>query len=95
MKLMQYKNGREAKDGDDAVCISDDGGITFVGKLYAINDDGSATLGMVLPDNQDVKISECLHADDVASIVKREFLYMSRVGDPKSFELPSQSTSGK
>ena len=71
---MHYRNGREAKNGDRVVKLSCEGGkIEAVGILHDAtpgNDNyGSiaATLGAVAG----ACMCDCLHADDVAALLKR------------------------
>jgi hypothetical protein len=66
---MHYKNGREAKNGDKVVLISQYvGGAVVVGVLYdAIsgNDYCNGKIAPIAPNDSCPNLNECLHLDDV------------------------------
>ena len=63
---MHYKNGREAKNGDKVVLITDYGAV--IGILYdavAGNDYCNGKLAPIAPNDPCPNLKECLHIDDV------------------------------
>ncbi len=63
---MHYKNGREAKNGDKVVLISDYA--AMVGILYdatAGNDYCNGKLAPISANDPGPNLKECLHLDDV------------------------------
>lgn len=65
---MHYKNGREAKNGDRVILISEYGTVA-AGILYnalAGNDTCNGRLAIPSPSDPCPNLKECLHADDVA-----------------------------
>jgi hypothetical protein len=66
-KVMHYKNGREAKNGDKVVLISEYGD-AVIGILYdakAGNDYCNGKLAPIAPNNPCPNLNECYHLDDV------------------------------
>ena len=64
---MHYKNGREAKNGDKVVFISDYGA-AMIGILYdakAGNDFCNGKIAPIAPNDPCPNLKECLHLDDV------------------------------
>lgn len=65
---MQYRNGREAKAGDKVVIVGDKDAATVVAVGFLLNTlwtDGETPTAAA---NVNVKLSDCLHADDVAEL---------------------------
>ena len=65
---MHYKNGREAKNGDKVVLLSDYGNPPVIGILYdavAGNDTCNGRLAPIQPNDPCPNLKECLHLDDV------------------------------
>jgi len=64
---MHYKNGREAKEGDKVVLLSN--GYPPVTGILHSTQPGAATcngrLALLSPNDPYVTISECLHIDDI------------------------------
>ena len=72
---MHYKNGREAKNGDKVVLISDYGAAT-IGILYDAtpgNDHCNGKLAPIHPTDPRPNLKECLRLDDVkAALAPKE-----------------------
>jgi hypothetical protein len=71
---MHYKNGREAKNGDKVVLMTNYGGVQFatVGILYDATpgqDYCNGKLAVIRPNDPCPNLHECLHLDDVAKMV--------------------------
>jgi len=62
---MQYKNGREAKQGDQVVYVA--GGHSTTGILHSIDvsGPGAARLAESSPTDHYVHVKDCLHIDDI------------------------------
>lgn len=75
---MHYRNGREAKNGDPIVAIGNDGKIVSVGVLHGANaTSGSYCNGAIAPTQQfngTACLCDCLHAEDVAALIKEKGL---------------------
>lgn len=71
---MHYRNGREAKNGDRVVQLSTEGGkVVGVGILYEAvpgNDYCNGTVAPVQPTVGNACLCDCLHADDLAELLK-------------------------
>jgi hypothetical protein len=68
---MHYKNGREAKNGDKVVMVPASG-LVAAGILHSAvagNDMCNGRLAIMSSNDPYVNLSECLHADDVASAI--------------------------
>lgn len=73
---MHYRNGREAKNGDRIVQLSE-GRITSVGVLYDAKPGDDYCNGYIAPIQspmQSACLCDCLHADDVAAMLKEKGL---------------------
>ena len=72
---MHYRNGREAKNGDKIVSLGFDGGkIAAIGILYDATPGNDFCNGSIAPTNPSVAgacLCDCLHADDVAELIKK------------------------
>lgn len=70
---MHYRNGREAKNGDQIVQLNDKGGVTAVGILYNATPGNDYCNGMIASTvsgtTQGACMCDCLHADDLAAIL--------------------------
>ena len=69
---MHYRNGREAKNGDKVVLLSQYGQAA-VGILYdakAGNDYCNGRLALISPSDPMPNLKECLHLDDVQAAVE-------------------------
>ena len=74
---MHYRNGREAKNGDRIIQISDDGKtIAGVGILYDAVAGNDFCNGRVAPliQGSGACIVDCLHADDVGAFLAEKGL---------------------
>ena len=74
---MHYRNGREAKNGDRVVQLGTNGVITAVGILWDAtpgNDYCNGTIAPVQNVNTSACMCDCLHADDVAEMLKEKGL---------------------
>lgn len=70
---MHYGNGREAKNGDRVVLLSEDGKILASGFLYDAQAGNDFCNGRIaVPQHTDPypNLKNCLHADDVAAVLK-------------------------
>lgn len=71
---MHYRNGREAKNGDKIVSLGFDGGkIVAFGVLYEAvpgNDFCNGSIGPVQASKEGACLCDCLHADDIAALIK-------------------------
>ncbi len=77
---MHYRNGREAKNGDRIVMLGgygSDARITSFGVLYdavAGNDSCNGTIAPAQNPLQTACLCDCLHVDDVATLLKEKGL---------------------
>lgn len=74
---MHYRNGREAKNGDRVVQLGTNGTITAVGILWDAtpgNDYCNGTIAPVQNVNTAACMCDCLHADDIAEMLKEKGL---------------------
>ena len=73
---MHYRNGREAKNGDHVVQLSD-GKITARGVLYDAQPGNDYCNGYIAPVQHPIAtacLCDCLHIDDVAELLKEKGL---------------------
>lgn len=69
---MHYKNGREAKNGDKVVMITNGGKTVIGGFLYdAVAGNNGCNGRICVPSHSDhyANLSECLHVDDVNAVL--------------------------
>lgn len=74
---MHYRNGREAKNGDKVVQLDMNGNIAAFGVLHSAtagNDYCNGNIAPIQPTNAGACMVDCLHADDVAAILKEKGL---------------------
>ncbi len=74
---MHYRNGREAKNGDKIVQFTTEGKVTSVGVLYDAKPGDDYCNGYIAPIQspmQSACLCDCLHADDVAAMLKEKGL---------------------
>lgn len=67
---MHYKNGREAKNGDKIVVISQYNKVPISGILYdavAGNDFCNGRIAITTQSDACPNLKECLHVDDIAA----------------------------
>lgn len=65
---MHYKNGREAKEGDKIILLTENL-VPVAGILHTVQPGATACngrLALLTPNDPYVTIGECLHIDDVA-----------------------------
>lgn len=68
---MDYRNGREARNGDKVVKLQD-GKIVAFGVLHSAtagNDYCNGNIAVVQPTNEGACMVDCLHIEDVAVIL--------------------------
>ena len=75
---MHYRNGREAKNGDNVVRLSGDGKVeAFVTLEGATAEGGDHCNGNLVPANTDkvyACLCDCIHVDDLAAILAEKGL---------------------
>jgi hypothetical protein len=75
---MHYRNGREAKNGDEVVQLSTDGGVILnVGVLFRATPGNDYCNGSIAPTSPTVVMAcmcDCLHVDDVAAMLAEKGL---------------------
>lgn len=74
---MHYRNGREAKNGDKVVQIDFQGNISALGVLHSAvpgNDYCNGTLAPLQPGSVGACMVDCLHVDDLKSILAEKGL---------------------
>lgn len=78
---MHYRNGREAKNGDEIVLLNSDGKIMVFGVLQDAvpgndycNGTIMASVNKSLVAYNPACLCDCLHADDLATILKEKGL---------------------
>lgn len=72
---MHYRNGREAKNGDKVVQLGGDGRIVSFGVLHDAVPGNDYCNGSIAPLNgAGACLVDCLHADDVAALLKEKGL---------------------
>jgi hypothetical protein len=73
---MHYRNGREAKNGDEVVLLGDEGKITDAGVLIKAIPGNDYCNGMIANDHSKSFVGaclcDCLHVDDVAAMLKEK-----------------------
>lgn len=71
---MHYRNGREAKNGDEIVQINDKGQITDCGVLIRAVPGNDYCNGIIANDRSKSFVTacmcDCLHVDDLAATLK-------------------------
>jgi len=75
---MHYRNGREAKNGDEIVQIDGQGKITHVGVLIRAVAGNDYCNGIIADDRtkafSGACMCDCLHMDDIASMLAEKGL---------------------
>jgi hypothetical protein len=75
---MHYRNGREAKNGDEVVQLNDKGQVTDCGVLIRARPGNDYCNGIIANDRSKSFVGacmcDCLHVDDVAKILKEKGL---------------------
>jgi len=74
---MHYRNGREAKNGDKIVKLGSNGKIESFGVLHSAvpgNDYCNGNIAVVQSANDYACMVDCLHIDDVATILQEKGL---------------------
>lgn len=74
---MHYRNGKEAKNGDIIVQLGNDGKITALGVLHSATPGNDYCNGYIAPIQQVNTMAcmcDCLHVDDVASLLTEKGL---------------------
>ena len=80
---MNYRNGREAKNGDPLVQLSITGKITAVGVLYDAQAGNDYCNGHIAPIQSTVAsacLVDCLHIEDVEKMIAEKELDKRPVG---------------
>lgn len=75
---MHYRNGREAKNGDKVIQLDfEKGEIVSYGVLHSAVPGNDYCNGSIAPltQRQDACIVDCLHAEDLAVILKEKGLH--------------------
>jgi hypothetical protein len=78
---MHYRNGREAKNGDQIVQL-DGGKVTAVGTLDGATAGNDYCNGSIVPTQQPGAVAclcDCLHVDDLAALIELELEQMDRL----------------
>jgi hypothetical protein len=79
-RSMHYRNGREAKNGDEVVQLDNAGIITSAGVLIRAVPGNDYCDGIIANDRTQSFIgaclADCLHVDDVAELLKEKGLAM-------------------
>lgn len=74
---MHYRNGREASNGDKIVMLDTQGNIVAFGVLHSAvpgNDYCNGNIASFQAQNTYACLCDCLHADDVAAMLKEKGL---------------------
>lgn len=74
---MHYRNGREAKNGDKIVKLSQSGKVEAFGVLHSAvhgNDYCNGNIAAIQPPNDYACMCDCLHVDDIAEVLAKEGL---------------------
>lgn len=75
---MHYRNGREAKNGDEIVQITEKGQITHTGVLMRVVVGNDYCNGIIADDKtksfSSACMCDCLHMDDIAAMLKENGL---------------------
>lgn len=77
MRVMHYRNGREAKNGDKIVQIGSDGQVQAVGVLHSAvpgNDYCNGKIAPIQNPDQYACLCDCLSLDDIAEMLKEKWL---------------------
>lgn len=73
---MHYRNGREAKNGDDIIQVNDKGQITEAGTLIRAVPGNDYCNGIIANDRTKSFVGaclcDCLHVDDIAEVLKEK-----------------------
>jgi hypothetical protein len=81
---MHYRNGREAKNGDQVVQLDySTGKITAAGVLFAASPGNDYCNGAIAPTQQipaGACMVDCLHVDDLAELIKGAGLHVRPAG---------------
>ena len=75
---MHYRNGREAKNGDKIVRLSDNGKVEAFGVLHSAvpgNDYCNGSIAIVQSANEYACMCDCLHIDDLAEVLVEKGLH--------------------
>jgi hypothetical protein len=79
---MHYRNGREAKNGDKIVKL-EGGKVVSYGVLHSAtpgNDYCNGNIATIQPHNDYACMCDCLHVDDLASILEGADLHKRPAG---------------
>lgn len=74
---MHYRNGREAKNGDEIIQLSTEGGkVVSHGILHGATAGNDYCNGSIapIPDQTGACMCDCLHVDDLAAILAEKGL---------------------
>lgn len=73
---MHYRNGREAKNGDQIIQLGNEGRIMQYGVLHGATPGNDYCNGNIAPiiSQQCACMCDCLHVDDVAAMLKEKGL---------------------
>lgn len=80
---MHYRNGREAKNGDMVVQLSERGKITAFGQLHSAvpgNDYCNGYIATTAYPGTMACMCDCLHVDDVADLLVAQGLHKRPAG---------------
>ena len=80
---MHYRNGREAKNGDKVVQLNHEGNVSAVGILTDAKAGNDYCNGTILASQNQLTgacLCDCLHADDIALMLKEKGLDKRRGG---------------
>ncbi len=80
---MHYRNGREAKNGDKIIQLGDGGKVASIGILHDAVPGNDFCNGQLAPVSTVVTyacLCDCLHADDLAAILKEHGLDKRPIG---------------
>ena len=80
---MHYRNGREARNGDEIVQLTTSGGkVVSHGVLYNATPGNDYCNGSIapIPDQTGACMCDCLHADDLAAILAEKGLDKRPIG---------------
>ena len=80
---MHYRNGREAKNGDKIVRLSDNGKVEAFGVLHSAvpgNDYCNGSIAIVQSANEYACMCDCLHIDDLAEVLAEKGLHKRPAG---------------
>lgn len=80
---MHYRNGREAKNGDKIVKLDEQGNVVAFGVLHSAipgNDYCNGNIATIQSPNDYACMVDCLHVEDVASLLEDAGLGMRPEG---------------